>query len=89
MSQSTLAREWKLLYGAAMLEAHGRRLRNRIDRATIAMQARLKELEGISSTSLETAELYSALSYLSRVAACLASSQGRRHKTPIFHRKGS
>jgi hypothetical protein len=78
MSQSTLATGWKLLYGAAMLESDGKQLRNRIDRAMNAMQTRLKELEGMSSTSLETAELYATLSYLSRLAACLASAQRLR-----------
>jgi hypothetical protein len=78
MSQPMLATEWKLLYAAAMLESDPKQLQNRIDKATIAMQARLKELEGVSSIALETAELHSALSYLRRVAASLASRQRLR-----------
>ena len=75
MSRPMLARNWKSLYAAAILETDPKQLRHSVDRTITAMRARLKELEPISSSTftLETAELHSALSYLRTVAGCLAS----------------
>ena len=78
MSRPKLARDWKMLYAAAMLESDPKQLRHSIERAIPAIQARFKELEDQTSITLEMAELHSALSYLRRVEACLALYQRHR-----------
>lgn len=77
MNRPMLASEWKVSYAAAMLESDPKQLRHSIHMATIAMRARLKELDGVTPSTMETVELHLALSYMRRVAACLRGNRRR------------
>ena len=65
--------EWKTLYAAAMLESDGPQLRQSVEKADAAIQARLTELTESSSLQSEKMELQSALQYLRRLRVSLTT----------------
>jgi hypothetical protein len=73
MSEAWSAREWKMLYAAAMLESDPARFQQRSQIADAAIRARLNQLTETPAVRCEHVELQSALTYLRRVKDSLAS----------------
>ena len=67
------ARDWRILFAAAMLEGDNTQLGLRIEKAEAAIQARLTDVAGSFSAS-EEADLYSARQNLQRLKAQILTS---------------